>query len=93
MTKAELVALLAEKTQLNKVDILKVLGAFDETLQAALVDGDELSIMSGKFKVRTTSARTGRNPKTGETIQIEAKRKIVFLPAKSLQGRINAQPE
>lgn len=51
--------------------------------------GDEVNIPSfGKFKVRETAARQGRNPKTGETIDIPAKKAVKFLPAKQLKEEV-----
>ncbi|POZ62680.1 HU family DNA-binding protein [Chromobacterium alticapitis] len=88
MTKAELIAILSDKSGLNKADVLRVLGAFDEVLLDTLADNGELSIMAGKFKVKESAARTGRNPKTGETIQIPAKRKVAFVASKPLKDRI-----
>ncbi|KMN36638.1 MULTISPECIES: HU family DNA-binding protein [Chromobacterium] len=88
MTKAELIAALAERSGLSKADVLRVLGAFDDVLQDALAGGDEVTTVAGKFKVKESAARTGRNPKTGESIEIAAKRKVVFLPSKQLKDKV-----
>ncbi|HJV07756.1 HU family DNA-binding protein [Paludibacterium denitrificans] len=88
MTKAELIAALAEHSGLTKADVLKVLAAFDETLIKALAAGDDVTIAAGKFKAKETAARTGRNPKTGEAIQIPAKKKVTFTASKALKDTI-----
>ncbi|OWY39034.1 DNA-binding protein [Xenophilus sp. AP218F] len=88
MTKAELIAALAEKSGMTKTDVLRVLGAFDQVLLDALAAGDEVTTVAGKFKVKESAARSGRNPKTGETIQIAAKRKVAFVASKALKDRI-----
>lgn len=61
---------------------------FDK-MQECLMRGDKVSIVSfGTFEVKTTNPRMGRNPKTGETIQIPAKRSVRFKPGKGLKEKV-----
>lgn len=72
-----------------------VVEAIFEAVRESAVKGDEVSIPGfGKFKVAAREARTGRNPATGETIQIAASKKLSFSPAKQLKDALNpAAPE
>ncbi|MCQ4142816.1 HU family DNA-binding protein [Vogesella sp. AC12] len=86
MTKQELINAIAAKTGTNKADTLRFVGALEETIRETLIKGEEVPLAStGKFKIKETKARTGRNPKTGESVLIPAKRKVVFLPTKALK--------
>ena len=56
----------------------------------AAASGNEVSISGfGKYKVKESAAREGRNPSTGETIQIAASKKLSFTPAKAVKDRLN----
>ena len=89
MTKQQLIAILSEKTCSSKVDVLRFMDALEQTIREELVNGGELTLAStGKFKVKDTAARNGRNPKTGETVLIPAKRKVVFTPIKALKDAV-----
>ena len=73
MTKAELVAKIAEKAELTQKDAGAALKATMEAIQEALVAGDAVQMVGfGTFKVNERAARTGRNPQTGEEIKIAA---------------------
>lgn len=91
MTKAELIDMIAEKTDdLKKADIAKVYDAVFETITRALeVDGKYSVSGFGNFEVKARAARQGRNPATGETIQIAASKAVGFKPAASLKARLN----
>lgn len=88
MNKAQLVDIIVEKTETKKqaqeiVDML--LAAIRKSLQKK----EDVAISGfGTFKVKQTKARAGRNPKTGETIQIPAKRKVAFRASKELKEAI-----
>ncbi|UGA40373.1 HU family DNA-binding protein [Chromobacterium haemolyticum] len=89
MNKQELIAALSTKADLSKADALRAVGALEIIIQEELVAGGEVTLAStGKFKVKETQARTGRNPATGEPIEIPAGRKITFTPAKTLKEAI-----
>ena len=75
---------------LSRTDMDSALAAFCDVAAAELVDGGEISLPGlGKLKVKETSARTGRNPRTGERIDIPASRKIVFTPGKEFKEALH----
>ena len=79
MNKAELVAAVAEKTALSKKDSEKAVNAAFEAITAALVGGDKVQLVGfGAFEVKERNARVGRNPHTGQEIQIPAGRVVRF---------------
>ncbi len=92
MNKTELVASIAEKAGLKKTEAEKALKAFEETVTAALVAGDEVRLVGfGTFAVKAREARTGVNPqKPGETIQIAASKAPKFKAGKALKDAVNA---
>ena len=91
MNKTELVAGVAEKAGLTKKDAEKAVGAIFESIQQALVEGDKVQMIGfGTFEVKERSARTGRNPRTNETIQIPASKNPVFKAGKALKDAVNA---
>ncbi len=90
MTKAELIDDLANKTGLAKAEAEKYLNIILEDVIAALKQGDRVNISGfGTFSVSTRQARTGRNPKTGEAIQILSSRSAKFKPGKQLKESLN----
>lgn len=90
MTKTELIAEMAEKSNLSKKDLEKALKAFTETITEALVIGDKVQLVGfGTFEVRDRKAKTAKNPRTGEMIQVEAKKSPVFKAGKSLKDAVN----
>lgn len=71
MNKSELVAAVAEKAGITKTDADRVVNAFTATVQETLAKGEDVSLVGfGTFSVKKRAARTGRNPLTGETMQI-----------------------
>jgi len=90
MNKTELINAIAEESGLTKADATR---AFDATLSSvtkALTDGDSISLIGfGTFSVKERSARTGRNPQTGETIQIKASKIPSFKAGKTLKDAVN----
>ena len=89
MNKRELVTALAEKTGVSKKDTEQVLNAFFSTVQETLKQNDKVQIPGfGSFEVRERAARTGRNPHTGETIEIAAAKVPAFKPGKVLKDAI-----
>ncbi|MBA4709552.1 HU family DNA-binding protein [Aquitalea magnusonii] len=90
MNKQQLISTLADKAGLAKVDALRLVDALEQTIREQAQQGNEVAFASiGRFKVRTSAARTGRNPKTGESLAIPARRKVVFLPGKALKDNLN----
>jgi len=91
VNKNELVASVAEKAGLTKKDAEKAVGAIFESIQQALVEGDKVQVIGfGTFEVKERSARTGRNPRTNETIQIPASKNPAFKAGKALKDAVNA---
>lgn len=83
MNKTELIAAVAEDVGVGKKDTEQVLNAFFSTVQETLKQNDKVQIPGfGSFEVRERAARTGRNPHTGETIEIAAAKVLAFKPEK-----------
>ena len=90
MNKTELVAAIAEKAELSKKDAEKALKAFTETVAETLQNGDKIQLVGfGTFEVRNREARTGKNPRTGEAIQIAASKVPAFKAGKALKDVVN----
>ena len=89
MNKAELINVVAEKAGLSKKDTEKAVTALIDTITAELVAGEKVSRVGfGNFDVKTREARTGRNPKTKEEIQIPATRIPQFKAGKALKDAV-----
>ena len=90
MNKSELVASVAEVAELTKKDAEKAVNAVFASVQKALVEDDKVQIIGfGTFEVRTRAARKGRNPQTGDTIEIPASKNPVFKAGKALKEVVN----
>tara|TARA_B100002019_G_C21206810_1_gene567138 strand:- start:869 stop:1141 length:273 start_codon:yes stop_codon:yes gene_type:complete len=90
MNKAQLLSQLSEQSGVTKKDAESVLEALTSVVSESLKSGDKVSIAGfGTFKVRENSARTGRNPQTGESIQIAASKSASFKPSKQLKDSLN----
>ena len=86
MNKVTLVAKIAEKSGLSKKQAELALGAFIDSVTEALKEGDKVQLMGyGTFEVKERAARTGRNPSTGETIEIPASKTPTFKAGKGLR--------
>ncbi|MFD1736228.1 HU family DNA-binding protein [Bacillus salitolerans] len=89
MNKTELISSVAEKTELSKANSTKAVDAVFDTILDALKNGDKVSLIGfGNFEVRERSARKGRNPQTGEEIEIPAGKVPAFAPGKNLKEAI-----
>jgi len=89
MNEAELIEEVVGKTGLTKKDVGLVVDAFIETVGDALSKGDKVTLVGfGTFQVMQRKARSGRNPQTGEEIQIPAKKVPKFVPGKNLRVKI-----
>ncbi len=89
MNKTELIAAIAEKAGLTKKDAERALNATIDAIAASLAEGQKVQIAGlGSFEVKTREARTGRNPQTGETIQIAASKLPAFKAAKALKDAV-----
>ncbi|EKB57165.1 HU family DNA-binding protein [Falseniella ignava] len=84
--KADLVERVAAKTNLTKKDVTATVEALFETVMEALADGEKVQVIGfGTFEVRDRAARKGRNPQTGEEIQIPASKVPAFKAGKALK--------
>ena len=90
MTKADLVEEVAKVTELTRKDSEVIVDTLFESVIKALRVGDKLEVRGfGSFRVRQRNARVGRNPKTGEKVEVPAKRVPYFKPSKELKDLIN----
>lgn len=90
MKKSEIVDALAEKAGLTKSDAGKAYDALIEVFTEELKKGNKISIVGfGTFAVSERAAREGRNPRTGETVQIAARRAVTFKPGAALKDAVN----
>ena len=89
LTKAQLADLLFEQIGLNKRESKDMIDAFFDLIAQSLVDGTDVKISSfGNFQIRTKAPRPGRNPRTGESIPIEARRAVTFHASHKLKELI-----
>ncbi len=89
MTKADLVEAVADRAELRKRQAAQVIDVVLKEIEAALCRGDRVALMPfGSFVVRDRKAREGRNPKTGEKIEISAHRAPAFLAGKALKDSV-----
>jgi DNA-binding protein HU-beta len=90
MTKAELIESVASKVDLPRATAERAVNMLFDDIVAALKQGDKVNISGfGTFAVSTRKARTGRNPKTGESIEISASRAAKFKAGKTLKDSLN----
>ena len=89
MNKTELIAAVAEKSGISKKDAEKAVSAALTTITEALQAGDKVQLVGfGSFEVKKRNERTGRNPKTKESIKIPASKVPVFKPGKALKDAV-----
>lgn len=91
MKKTELVAAVAQSADLTKKDAEKAVSAVVDVITKALSEGDKVQLTGfGTFEVRNRDARVGKNPQTGETMQIAASRVPAFKAGKALREAVKA---
>lgn len=89
MNKSELINAVAEKAALSKKDSEAAVTAALDAISAALAEGDEVRLVGfGTFEVKKRAARTGRNPKTKEPVEIPASKVPAFKPGKALKDAV-----
>ena len=89
MNKATLIAQIAEKSGLERKQAEKALDAFIDTVISALKEGDKVQLVGfGSFEVKERAAHSGRNPATGETIEIQASKSPVFKAGKTFKDAL-----
>jgi len=90
MNKAELIDAVASASNLSKADAARAVDAIVDSVSSALKKGQQVSVVGfGTFSVKHRAARAGRNPRTGETIQIAASNVPGFKAGKALKDAVN----
>lgn len=90
MTKADLVEIVAKEAEMTKKDVEQLVEIIFDSIVSTLNKGEKIELRGfGSFRVRERNARKGRNPKTGEPVDIPAKRVAYFKPGKDLKDIIN----
>ena len=90
MNKTDLINVVAAETSISKKDVEAVINASIAAVSSALKEGDKVQLIGfGTFEVKEVAAREGRNPKTGESITIEASKKPAFSASKVLKDLVN----
>lgn len=90
MNKNDLIAEVAEASELSKADATKAVDAVFDTITGAMKSGDEVRLVGfGTFSVSKRAASTGRNPRTGEPIKIPASMQPKFKAGKGLKDAVN----
>lgn len=90
MNKHELVSAIAQNAEISKKDAENALSAAINAISKALAEGDKVQIVGfGTFEVRERAARTGKNPRTGEMIEIAASKVPAFKAGKALKDIVN----
>ncbi|MCY4050071.1 MAG: HU family DNA-binding protein [Gammaproteobacteria bacterium] len=90
MNKSELIDHIASTADLSKAQATKALDAVVDSVGSALSKGDSVSLIGfGTFSISERAARSGRNPRTGETIKIAASKQVRFKAGKSLKDKVN----
>jgi integration host factor subunit beta len=90
ITKSDLITLLAAKENLTEVNATRIVNIIFDGFKDALVKGDRIEIRGfGSFVMRDYGSYAGRNPKTGEVVEVRSKRATYFKVGRELRGRIN----
>ena len=90
MNKADFITAVAASAELSKTDAGNAVDAVVEVIKKALKKGDSVSLVGfGTFEVRKRAARTGRNPRTGASVDVQAKSVPYFKPGKEMRERLN----
>ena len=90
MNKTELIDAVADEAEVSKAEAGRAVDAVISSITKALKKGDSVTLVGfGTFQVRKRAARTGRNPKTGDTIKIKASKNPEFKAGKALKDAVN----
>ncbi|MCG8426833.1 MAG: HU family DNA-binding protein [Chromatiales bacterium] len=90
MNKTELVDAMADAADISKAAAGRALDGMIDAITEALKNGDQVTVVGfGSFSVRERAARTGRNPQTGQTIEIKASKNPAFKAGKALKDAVN----
>ena len=90
MNNSDLAETIAASADVSKADARKIVDAVFVAVAEAAAKGEEISLNGfGKFKVKDSPEREGRNPSTGEAMTIKASKKLTFTPAKAVKDKLN----
>ena len=90
MNNSDLADTIARTADLSKADARKIVDAVFVAIADAAAKGEEISLNGfGKFKIKDSPEREGRNPSTGEAMTIKASKKLTFTPAKAVKDKLN----
>ncbi len=90
MNKADLIDAIAKDARISKADAGKALDSLTKRITQSLKKGENVTLVGfGTFSISKRKARTGRNPQTGETIKIKAKKTVRFKTGKQLEEMLN----
>ena len=90
MNKSQLIEAVAAKNGMKKKDAEAAVNAVTETIAEAMKNGEKVQLVGfGTFEVKARGARTGRNPKTGETIEVPASKHLTFSASNALKDQLN----
>jgi len=90
MIKADLINKIAKEMNVSKQEAESGVNLFFQTIKEALLRGEEIELRGfGSFRFRHRGARAGRNPRTGEPVQVPPKKVLYFKPSKLLKSMIN----
>ncbi len=90
MNKTQLIQKIAENGNMTKKDAEAALKAVIDAISDAVASGEKVQVSGfGNFDVKTRDARMGRNPKTGEAVEIAASKRVVFTAAQALKDKLN----
>ncbi|MBA4252092.1 MAG: DNA-binding protein HU [Chlorobiaceae bacterium] len=90
MNKSELIAEIATKSGITKLEAGKVIDAITSTITSTLIKGESVTVIGfGTFKINKRDARVGRNPRTGEELKLAAKNVPAFSAGKALKDALN----
>ena len=93
MNKADMIVKLAPKLNVNQDEARVILNSVLEVIEEGLIESKSVVFVNwGTFKVQERAARQGRNPKTGEAVEIKAKQTISFKTGKLLDQKLNPEP-
>lgn len=92
LTKVEIADYLIEKLDLSKREAKELVESFFEQIRTCLEQGEDVKLSGfGNFQLRDKKSRPGRNPKTGESVAVSARRVVVFKPGQKLRSRVAQQ--
>ena len=92
MTKSDLVEKVASRININKKEAETIINALIESIRDSLATGDKVDIRGfGSFRIRERNARTGRNPKSGETVMVPAKKVPFFKAGLELKSLVDVE--